>query len=82
MLLEPVVELFIVPDSFTGDIIGDLNTKRAQVLGMTPEDGFTTIKLGLRMPKCGDMPPTCAPSPALAGGLQCRCAAMKRFLPT
>ncbi|MGI5836645.1 MAG: elongation factor G, partial [Chloroflexota bacterium] len=45
VLLEPVVELFItVPDSFTGDIIGDLNTKRAQVLGMTPEDGFTTIQ--------------------------------------
>lgn len=45
VLLEPVVEMAItVPDAYTGDIIGDLNGKRAQVLGMTPEDGFTTIQ--------------------------------------
>ncbi len=45
VLLEPVVEMEItVPDSYTGDIIGDLNTKRAQVLGMVPSDGFTTIQ--------------------------------------
>jgi elongation factor G len=44
-LLEPVVEMEItVPDAYTGDIIGDLNTKRAQVLGMIPEGGFTTIQ--------------------------------------
>ena len=45
VLLEPVMEISItVPDAYTGDIIGDLNTKRAQVLGMIPEDGFTTIQ--------------------------------------
>ena len=45
VLLEPIMELSItVPDAYTGDIIGDLNTKRAQVLGMIPEDGFTTIQ--------------------------------------
>ncbi|MHB1160562.1 MAG: elongation factor G [Chloroflexota bacterium] len=45
VLLEPVVEMDItVPDAYTGDIIGDLNGKRAQVLGMIPEDGFTTIQ--------------------------------------
>lgn len=44
MLLEPIVELEItVPDEFMGDVIGDLNTKRAQVLGMNPGDGMTTI---------------------------------------
>jgi elongation factor G len=43
-LLEPIVELEInVPDEFTGDVIGDLNTKRAQVHGMNPEGGTTTI---------------------------------------
>ena len=43
-LLEPIVELEItVPDEFTGDVIGDLNTKRAQVHGMNPEGGATTI---------------------------------------
>ena len=45
VLLEPIMEMSItVPDTYTGDIIGDLNTKRAQVLGMVPEDGFTTIQ--------------------------------------
>ena len=32
-----------VPDNFTGDIIGDLNTKRAQVQGMNPGDGINII---------------------------------------
>lgn len=45
VLLEPIMEMEItVPDSYTGDIIGDLNTKRGQVLGMIPEDGFTSIQ--------------------------------------
>ncbi len=44
VLLEPIMEVEItVPDEFTGDVMGDLNTKRAQVHGMTPADGETTI---------------------------------------
>ncbi|MBM2813099.1 MAG: small GTP-binding protein [Chloroflexi bacterium] len=43
-LLEPIMDMEItVPDDFTGDVIGDLNTKRAQVHGMIPSDGSTTI---------------------------------------
>jgi elongation factor G len=43
-LLEPIMEVEItVPDEFTGDVMGDLNTKRAQVHGMNPADGETTI---------------------------------------
>jgi len=33
-----------VPEDFTGDIIGDLNTKRARVLGMSPEAGINVIE--------------------------------------
>ena len=45
VLLEPVMKLDItVPDSYTGDIIGDLNTKRARILGMAPSDGATIIQ--------------------------------------
>jgi elongation factor G len=33
-----------VPEDFTGDIIGDLNAKRAKVLGMNPEDGMNVIE--------------------------------------
>jgi len=33
-----------VPDDYTGDIIGDLNTKRARVMGMNPERGINVIE--------------------------------------
>ena len=34
-LLEPIVELeVVVPDSYTGDIMGDLNAKRGKIQGM------------------------------------------------
>ena len=33
-----------VPDNFTGDIIADLNTKRAQVQGMNPGGGINIIE--------------------------------------
>lgn len=45
VLLEPVVSLKVkVPEEYTGEIIGDLNTKRAQVHGMNPEDGYNEIE--------------------------------------
>jgi len=45
VILEPIVKLKITaPDSYTGDIIGDLNTKRGQVHGMLPEEGMNTIE--------------------------------------
>ncbi len=45
VLLEPVMHLQItVPDSFTGEVMGDLNGKRARILGMTPQDGVTQIE--------------------------------------
>lgn len=44
-LLEPIMQVAVtVPDEFTGDIIGDLNGKRARVQGMNPASGFTTIE--------------------------------------
>jgi elongation factor G len=45
VLLEPIMNITVtVPDSFTGDIIGDLNTKRARVLGMNPNQGVNVIQ--------------------------------------
>jgi elongation factor G len=46
VLLEPIVNINItVPDTLTGDIIGDLNTKRGRVLGMNPSgDGVNEIQ--------------------------------------
>jgi len=44
VLLEPIYKLSItVPEEYTGDIIGDLNTKRAQVQGMDQSVGKTII---------------------------------------
>jgi elongation factor G len=37
ILLEPVMNVeAVVPESYMGDVIGDLNSKRARVLGMEP----------------------------------------------
>jgi elongation factor G len=45
ILLEPIMSIkIIVPNDFTGDIISDLNTKRARVQGMNPSDGSNVIE--------------------------------------
>jgi len=45
VLLEPIMNVSItVPEGFIGDIIGDLNSKRARVQGMNPQDGLNTIE--------------------------------------
>jgi len=45
VLLEPVMQVSVtVPDEFTGDVIGDLNGKRARVQGMNPAGGYTTVE--------------------------------------
>ncbi|HEY92529.1 MAG TPA: elongation factor G [Dehalococcoidia bacterium] len=45
ILLEPIMNIIItIPEDFTGDIVGDLNTKRARVQGMNPEDGNNVIE--------------------------------------
>ncbi len=44
ILLEPIASLKVtVPDSYTGDIMGDLNKRRGRVLGMNPAPGGKQI---------------------------------------
>ena len=44
VLLEPIVSVKVtVPDSYTGDIMGDLNKRRGRVLGMNPAPGGKQI---------------------------------------
>ena len=44
-LLEPIMRLSVrVPDAFNGDVIGDLNSKRGRIMGMTPQNGETIIE--------------------------------------
>ena len=45
ILLEPIMDITVdIPDDYTGDIIGDLNTKRAHVQGMNPVGGRNVIQ--------------------------------------
>ena len=51
VLLEPIESLkVIVPDSYTGDVMGDLNKRRGRVLGMNPASpGKTCIEADVPM---------------------------------
>lgn len=43
-LLEPIMAVEVVtPDDFLGDVIGDLNGRRGQVLGMNPRSGVQAV---------------------------------------
>lgn len=44
VLLEPVMDVSItVPEQFMGDILGDLNTRRARVMGMEQDRGKSVV---------------------------------------
>jgi len=44
VLLEPIMDVEVVtPDSFMGDVIGDLNSRRGKIQGMTPRTGVQAI---------------------------------------
>ncbi len=50
ILLEPIMDMVVVvPDEFTGTVIGDLNKRRGAVMGMTPEDGNQIIEAQVPM---------------------------------
>jgi elongation factor G len=45
VLLEPIMEIEVmVPDDHTGDVMGDLSSKRGKILGMTPVPGGQAVK--------------------------------------
>ena len=44
ILLEPIMKVDIsIPDSYMGDITGDLNHKRGRVLGMSADEGLQIV---------------------------------------
>lgn len=51
VLLEPIATLkVIVPDSYTGDVMGDLNKRRGRVMGMNPiGNGYQEIVADIPM---------------------------------
>jgi elongation factor G len=55
VLLEPVMDVEVtVPDNYMGDVIGDLNHKRARILGMEPAGvGTQRVKAHVPMSEMG-----------------------------
>ncbi len=50
VLLEPIMDIeVVVPETFMGDIMGDLNSKRGRIQGMEPEDGLQKIRAQVPM---------------------------------
>lgn len=51
ILLEPIASLkVVVPESYTGDVMGDLNKRRGRILGMNPTtDGKQIIEVDIPM---------------------------------
>jgi len=44
VLLEPIMKVeVIVPEEFTGEVVGDLSARRAQIRGMTPRGALQVI---------------------------------------
>ncbi|MBD3243083.1 MAG: elongation factor G, partial [Chitinivibrionales bacterium] len=44
ILLEPIVDLKVtVPDEYTGDVMGDLSSRRGRISGMEPTGGYQVI---------------------------------------
>lgn len=56
VILEPVGSLKVyIPDSYMGDIIGDLNKRRGRVMGMNPaEDGLQLVEAEVPMSEVAD----------------------------
>ena len=43
-ILEPIYNVeVLVPDSYTGDVMGDMNTRRARIQGMDAEGVFQNV---------------------------------------
>ena len=55
VMLEPVGELKVtIPDSYMGDVIGDLNKRRGRVMGMNPDgDGNQVVEAEVPMAEMG-----------------------------
>ncbi len=54
-LLEPIGALAVtIPDSYMGDVIGDLNKRRGRVMGMNPDnEGNTVVEAEVPMAEMG-----------------------------
>ena len=63
-LLEPIMKVcVIVPDEYMGDVIGDLNSRRGQIIQLEARPAPSRSMPLSPCPRCSAMLPTCAPAP-------------------
>ena len=67
-LLEPIMKVcVIVPDEYMGDVIGDLNSRRGQIIQLEARPGAPGRSTPMCLwPRCSATPRTCAPAPRAA----------------
>ncbi len=57
VLLEPIMHLdIVIPDEFMGDILGDMNRRRARVLGMEQVEDGQKVSVEVPMAEILDYP--------------------------
>jgi elongation factor G len=58
-LLEPIMNVeIVVPEENTGDVLGDLNSRRGRTQGMEPKGSLTSIKAQVPMSEMLSYEPT------------------------
>ena len=68
VLLEPIMKVsVIVPEEYMGDVMGDLNSRRGQILGMEAAPSTSRSTPWCLWPTCSATPLTCVSPPRAAG---------------
>ena len=64
MLLEPLMDVEVwTPDDVLGDVMGDLSSRRGQILGTEPDGRLTKVRAIVPRPSSTSTRPRCIPSP-------------------
>ena len=64
VLLEPLVEVEVwTPDDVLGDVMGDLSSRRGQILGTEQDGRLTKVRAMCPKRSCTSTPPRCTRSP-------------------
>ena len=57
ILLEPIMKVEVTtPDEYQGDLLGDINRRRGQIISIDAKNGQTILTRMCRWPKCSVMP--------------------------
>ena len=70
VILEPIMKVsIVVPDEYTGDVIGDVSARRGSILGMEPRNGATQIDANVPLLPCSATPRISEAEPRAAASI-------------